>query len=72
MKQSNERICPTCMCTGREVRKIDDPMANVNGWRLIDMTNEIYERFCKRCNGTGFIPIAKTVPTIPRRALKGE
>jgi hypothetical protein len=42
-------------------------MANVAGWRLIDMTNEIYERFCKRCNGTGFVPVAKSVPSIPRK-----
>lgn len=66
MKQSNEKICPTCMCSKIEYRTITNPMANVFGWHLVDYERHLYSRRCKRCNGTGFVPIAKSVPTIPR------
>jgi hypothetical protein len=65
MRQRIEKICPTCCCCGIETRTISHPMANVYGWTLIDCESDIYTRRCVRCNGTGFIPIAKSVPSIP-------
>lgn len=64
------RICTACDGRGQERRIITQPQANVAMWHWVGPNQ--YVRFCRRCNGQGFVLAGTSVPAVTSKRVNHE